>query len=168
MPAQNATPSLLPAGNRCGPPEEERFGSQRHPCALTVPFYDTARTANNQIYIPPTVTPEVARERNHGVSLVSFTVTPSAVFTKYVGPEMDLKALAVGSGCGCGVDNLTVSPTAVAPYEFAEAGGGILGRCLGKRVAAFPVEVAAAFGGDPPMAAGAGGERVPNPGAGLC
>eukprot|EP00962_Isochrysis_galbana_P032340 scaffold10602_cov115-Isochrysis_galbana.AAC.3 len=79
---------------------------------------------------------------------------------------MDLKALTPSGGCGRGIPNLTVSPTAVAPYEFAVAKWGGVGSCLGGRVAAFPIEVAAAFGGDPLISAGAAGRRPIFGGAG--
>jgi hypothetical protein len=92
-----------------------------------------------------------AREEYQGVSLVSYVYTPSEVFTRYVGPPMQVSKIE-GAGClAVSAPDLKVTPTSVAPHEFVigqrSALCGSCGCCDGK--AAFPLEAVAAMGGLP-------------------
>lgn len=134
-------------------------GSARNPWGLTLPFYKAAIVANNQTYqqLELAKSGDVsaaaarAREQQHGVSLVSYVITPSEVFTRYVGPPMQISKID-GAGCLAGsTPDMIVMPTSVPPHDFVvgerSALCGSCACCNGK--AAFPLEVVAAMGGLP-------------------
>jgi hypothetical protein len=132
-------------------------GSARDPWGLSVPFYEAAIVATNKTYQQPNLgknggvsaAAARAREEQHGVSLVSYVVTPWEVFTRYVGPPMHISQMD-GAGCLAGsTPDLLVSPTSVPPHDFV-AGTRVCGGCAccdGK--VALPLEMVAAMGGLP-------------------